>query len=99
MTTFGLLEDRLNGWGDIIHPEDRPVAQQAYSSAMQTNKGYSEPLEMRVTDVTKEGEGHYLDVCIHFLPHFLLPDATPVRSSTISSPSFRPMRPARFLAG
>jgi hypothetical protein len=99
MTTFGLMEDRLNGWSNIIHPEDRPVAQQAYSSAMQTSKGYSEPLEMRVVDVTKEGEGYYLDVCIHFLRHFLLPDATPLRSFTISSLSFRPMRPARFSAG
>jgi hypothetical protein len=76
MSTFGLGNDRLGGWGDVIHSEDRLMAQQAYFNAMRTNKGYSVPLEMRVVDVSKEEQGHYLDVCIHLLSYFFLPDAT-----------------------
>jgi hypothetical protein len=49
---------------NIIHPEDVAMAQQAYSNAIKVKKGYDEPLEMRVMDVSKEH--HYLDV--RFLP-------------------------------
>jgi hypothetical protein len=49
-----------NNWGSIIHPEDLSVAQEAYSNAIETGKGYDEPLELRVLDVSKER--HYIDV-------------------------------------
>jgi hypothetical protein len=76
MSTFGLGDDRLGGWGDVIHSEDRLMAEQAYFNAMRTNKGYSVPLEMRVIDVNKGEQGYYLDVCVPLPSYFFLPDAS-----------------------
>jgi hypothetical protein len=44
----------------MVHPEDVSSAQEAYYRAIKVKKGYSEPLEMRVLDASKDG--HYLDV-------------------------------------
>lgn len=61
-STFGLGNDR-DQWSSIIHAEDVVMAQEAYSNAMRTRKGYDEPVEMRVLDVSKEN--HHLDVHTH----------------------------------
>jgi CheY-like chemotaxis protein len=58
--TMGLGQDELHRWGEAIHPEDLPRTAESYRGTIASKIGYTEPLELRVRDVTLNGT--YIDV-------------------------------------
>jgi hypothetical protein len=62
MYTLGLDETSWNDWSDVIHPEDVPKATTAWNQAMDTGKGYPNPVELRVR--LAPVPEHYIDVCV-----------------------------------
>jgi hypothetical protein len=79
-----------------MHPDDLKKAKDAYMGAVQTKKGYSEPLEVRLRDVSKDGQ--YIDVR-QYVSFSLRPLKRQYRSSTTSSPSSHRMHLVTCLAG